>query len=302
MRWRTCLSDRVSGETTRVSLSSAHEQANGASSAPSISPDGRYVAFVSAASNLVSGDGNGVADVFVADRVTGRTARVSESSSGSQANGASSEPSIALDGRYVAFRSDASDLVSGDSNGAADVFVADRVAGETTRVSEGVLAAQANGASASPAITPDGRFVAFSSAASNLVLGDSNGVADVFVADRGTNTGEGPVGGLGVFGQTTRVSLTASGGQSSGESSEPAISSNGRAVAFTSAADLTGGGDDNAQPDVYVRDRVAESTALASGAMNAASRSPAISADGSYVAFASDAPLASGDTNGVSDI
>ena len=176
--------DMAAQTTARVSLRSAGGESAGASSEPAVSGDGRVVAFVSSASDLVAGDGNGVADVFVRDRVAGTTERVSLPSTGGESTGASSEPAVSGDGRFVAFVSSAADLVAGDSNGLADVFVRDRVAGTTTRVSVTAGAAQVAGASTAPSITASGDWVAFESTASTLVSGDSNGVADVFVARR----------------------------------------------------------------------------------------------------------------------
>lgn len=128
--------DRTSGETSpRLGRLGWRTGKHGQSFAPAISPDGRYVAFASSASNLVSGDTNGASDVFVRDRGTGTTTRVSVGAGGAQASGASDSPSVSADGRYVAFRSPASNLVSGDTNAAADVFVRDRGAAATTRMS-----------------------------------------------------------------------------------------------------------------------------------------------------------------------
>ena len=129
--------------------------------APSLSADGRYVAFASSASNLVTGDTNGTSDVFVRDRQTGTTTRVSVDSSGTQGNNSSPEPSFSADGRYVAFTSQAGNLVTGDTNGRADVFVHDRQTAKTTRVSPYVAGDQSDLGSDSPSISGDGRFVAF---------------------------------------------------------------------------------------------------------------------------------------------
>ncbi len=196
--------DRVTGTTTRVSVSNSGKQANGASSEPSISADGRYVAFSSEASNLVAGDTNSCGrmncpDVFVRDRATGTTTRVSVSNGGKQASGPSFEPSISADGRYVAFASYAANLVADDTNtcptvgqrvkfACPDVFVRDRATGKTDRVSVSNSGKQANGYSDNPAISADGHVVAFSSAASNLVDGDTNKLRDVFARDRATGT------------------------------------------------------------------------------------------------------------------
>jgi len=133
--WDAFVHDQQTGQTTRVSVSSSGLEGNEGSGGPSISADGRYVAFTSGASNLVTGDTNGWADVFVHDRQIGETTRVSMPSSGMEGNGESRDPSISADGRYVAFQSGASNLVTGDMNGTYDVFVHDRQTGETTPVS-----------------------------------------------------------------------------------------------------------------------------------------------------------------------
>jgi len=177
--------DRGTGQTTRVSVDSSGAQGNNNSEYPAISADGRFVAFMSLATNLVAGDTNGVMDVFVHDRGTGQTTRVSVASGGAQGNGTSAVPAISADGRFVAFYSYANNLVPGDTNRRSDVFIHDRGTGQTTRVSVASGEAQANDSSEYPAISADGRFVAFESYADNLVAGDTNGVDDIFVRDRG---------------------------------------------------------------------------------------------------------------------
>jgi len=194
LRYDVFVRDRQSGTTERVSLDSLGAQGNGDSGDLSLSyatrgyiamsPDGRYVAFQSQASNLVSGDTNATSDLFVRDRQSGTTERVSLDSLGAQGNDDSLNPSLSADGRYVAFQSWASNLVSGDTNARRDVFVRDRQSGATVRVSVDSLGAQANGTSYIPSISADGRCVAFQSEASNLVSADTNGVRDVFVRDR----------------------------------------------------------------------------------------------------------------------
>jgi hypothetical protein len=146
------------------------------------------VAFESVANNLVSGDTNGWRDVFVRDRQSGTTERVSVDSAEAAGNSDSVEPSISGDGRYVAFPSDASNLVSGDTNGSVDVFVRDRQSGTTERVSVGSGGAQGNGDSDFASISSDGHAVAFQSSASNLVSGDTNVAEDIFVRDQKTAT------------------------------------------------------------------------------------------------------------------
>jgi Tol biopolymer transport system component len=180
--------DLTYGITNRVSLSTDARQADGASFDPAISADGRYVGYDSVASNLVGGDTNGTADVFVRDLRYGITNRISLTGAGGQGTSYSAGPALSADGRYVAFTSAASNLVAGDSNGRSDVFVRDIRAGATYRVSLGAGDAQPNDASMAASISADGRFVAFTSAGSNLVAGDTNGVADGFVRDRWSRT------------------------------------------------------------------------------------------------------------------
>jgi Tol biopolymer transport system component len=169
-----------------VSVDAGRQQGNGSSYDAAISADGRFVAFVSLASNLVPGDTNGHNDVFVRDRVAQVTRRVSVGPRGQQANSESFEAAISADGRFVAFQSSASNLVAGDTNGHYDVFVRDRVAQVTRRESFGPVGQQANSSSRFAAISAHGRFVAFASRASNLVPGDTNDSTDVFVRDRVT--------------------------------------------------------------------------------------------------------------------
>jgi len=236
--------DRVTGATTRVSVATGGTQASAVSNEPAISADGRYVAFASSSPNMVPRDTNGTSDVFVRDRVTGVTTRVSLATGGAQARSHSALPAISANGRYIAFPSLASNLVAGDTNGTNDVFVRDRVAGVTTRVSLATGGTQANGESQVPMISADGRYVAFQSGARNLVAGDTNGLYDVFVRDR-------------VSGVTTRVSVASGSTQAKGHSFEPAISADGRYVAFGSWASNLVTGDTNSAADVFVRDRLA---------------------------------------------
>ena len=173
--------DRQTNITTPVSVASNGTEANGSSDGGSISADGRFVAYWSDASNLVPGDTNHTGDVFVFDRQTNTTERVSVASDGTEANGGSSHASISPDGRFVAYSSDASDLVPGDTNNTGDVFVFDRQTNVTTRVSVASDGTEANGPSTTASISADGCFVTYNSDASNLVPGDTNGAFDVFV-------------------------------------------------------------------------------------------------------------------------
>jgi len=184
--------DRQTDTTRRVSVSAGGAQGNDDSYDPSISADGRYVAFSSRASNLVSGDTNGTSDIFVYDLQTNSIQRAPAGVNGTLYSYA---PSISADGRYVAFESSATNLVSGDTNDKSDIFVYDRQAGVTRRVSVSSSGAQANLGSNRPALSADGAYVAFESIATNLVAGDTNNYQDVFVsvATAGSN------GTVGIF-------------------------------------------------------------------------------------------------------
>jgi WD40-like Beta Propeller Repeat len=176
--------DRTGGSTTRVSVDSAGAQANSGSGQPSISADGRCVAFHSDASNLVPGDTNMKQDVFVHDRQTGQTTRVSVSSAGVQANYGGRECTLSADGRYVVFETNSTNLVSGDTNLRWDIFVRDRQTNQTTRVSVSSAGIQGNSESLRSTISADGRCVAFDSLATNFAANDMNNSPDVFVHDR----------------------------------------------------------------------------------------------------------------------
>lgn len=177
--------DRQTGVTERVDVTPAGGQANGGAGSASLSGDGRYVAFVSGASNLVANDTNDIADVFVRDRTTATTVRASVSTSGEQANSTCFEPVISADGRSVAFASFATNLVPRDSNGLTDVFLRDLAAGTTERASVASDGAQGAGESRLPAIDADGQFVAFISTARNLAPRDSNAIDDVYAHETG---------------------------------------------------------------------------------------------------------------------
>ena len=286
--------DQQTGLTSRASVGLAGVQADGGSDRPAISADGRWVAFESWASNLVTGDTNGLADVFVRDLQTGTTTRVSVGSAGTQANSSSGRAAVSADGRWVAFESQASNLVSGDTNGTFDVFVHDQQTGMTMRASVGPAGAQGNGWSEFPSISGDGRFVAFDSAAGNLVAGDTNGTYDVFVHDRQLAT-------------TTRVSVGLGGAQTTRSSLFPSISDDGRSVAYLSGATNLVVGDTNGWQDVFVYDGQSGTTTRVSvgpgGAQgNGDSLNPAISADGRWVAFISlSSNLVVVDTNDAAD-
>ena len=211
----------------------------GTNGKPSLSSDGRYVAFSSSASNLVPDDTNGVSDVFVVDRQTQTIERVSLAADGtSPGNGYSNSPSISNDGRYVAFTSAASNLVPDDTNGWADVFVCDRQAHTIERVNVADDGTQANGLSGPGQISSDGRYVAFCSSASNLVPGDTNVWTDVFVVDRQT--------------QTIKCASIAADGTQGNRSSSGTISRDGSYVVLNSLASNLVPSDTNDAGDVFV--------------------------------------------------
>ncbi len=275
------LRDRVTGTTTRVSVASDGAQADNPCDRPSLSADGRYVAFESWAPNLVADDFGSYTDIFVHDRLTSRTERVSVSSDGDEANADCHEATISADGQCVAFSSAASALTPGDTNECEDIFVHDRATGKTERVSVASNGAEANGGSLGVSISADGRYVAFVSWASDLVPGDTNGIADVFVHDRTTD-------------RTERVSVSDAGAEATGGSESASISRDGRYVAFDSEAANLLPDDTNDCRDVFVRDRVAGTTQRVSVAADgtegdSASFGPVISAHGRTVAFSSSA-------------
>jgi Tol biopolymer transport system component len=294
--------DVRTGQTTRVSLDTSGGNPNASSVFGVISADGRYVAFASFATDIVTNaDTNGGSDVFLRDRQTNTTTALSVTPTGSMANGGSGAPSLTPDGRFVAFESNSSDLVTGDGNGTTDVFVRDLQANTTTRVSVDARRGDPNAPSMRPSISADGRYVAFDSDASNLVAGDGNGTTDVFVRDLQTK-------------KTTRVSVDATGGDSNGGSISSDINGDGRYVAFSSeATDLVPGGTTPFGRDVFVRDLKTATTILVSvdkfggDGGNSLSfnflGSGIISDDGRYVAFVSLADnLVDNDTNGNFDV
>ena len=293
------------GITSRVSVASDGSQGNGPSFQTTISGDGRYVAFVSDASNLVDGDTNGKGDIFLHDTQTGETTLVSIASDGSQGKDHSHDPAISRDGRYIAFFSGAPHVNSsnyvwgdgntfiGDSNGRGDIFLHDSQTGETTLISVANDGSQGNDDSEKPSISSNGRYIAFQSDASNLVNGDTNEEMDVFLHDSQT-------------GETTLISVANDGSPGNDWSYDPSISGDGRFVAFVSdATNLVNGAK---LGGVFLHDTQTGETALVSVASdgslsNGSDGSPSISEDGRYVSFYSDATtLVDEDTNWESDI
>jgi Tol biopolymer transport system component len=279
------LFDRVANTTERVSVG-VNGEGNGDTLLGAMSGntagDGqppRFVTFVSTSSNLVAGDGNGKADVFVRDRTTGTTSLVSRGVGSTAANGDSLQAVVSDDGRFVAFSSLASNLVAGDGNDVSDVFVTDRQTGTTERVSVG-FAGEGTGSATSPQLSADGRFVAFDSGADDLVPDDDNLSYDVFVRDRAN-------------GSLERVSLGPNGEQGEWDSVSPSMSRDGRFIAFDSEAEEFNVNDGNISIDVYVRNRLARTTERASEKGDGSeafgdSSGASISPDGRYVGFDTD--------------
>ncbi len=338
--------DRRTGRTSRVSVSSEGHEGDRGSFTPAISGDGRWVAFVSEATDLVPKDTNGDPDVFLHDRRSRRTVRLSLASDGRETTGGTSpvisrngryvvynvgtplrsvgddsdlaglfvydtktrkrsrlpgvagvDPSISADGRFVAFSSEVRDLVPGDSNRVVDCFVLDRRTKRISRVSVGAKGRQGNGESTGAVISANGRYVAFSSSATNLIRGDTNRADDIYVRNLRERT-------------TRRVSVPPGGGQADGISGGPVLSASGRYLLYLSAAgNLVRGGRGQADFHIYWGDlrtgALRRVTASPTGRpANAESTSfPALSADGRTVAFGSRASnLVPGDTNGRDDI
>ncbi len=277
-----------------AATSTSGQAANSTSTYASMSGDGRLVAFTSFANNLVGSDTNTSTDIFVKDLVTGQTTRVSTNGAGAEANSSSSDASLSMNGRYVVFQSTASNLVGGDTNGLQDVFVKDLQTGQTMRASTGSAGEEANNGATDATISADGRFVLFTSSASNLVAGDGNVTNDVFLKDLQT-------------GSTTLLSRTGA-GVGDAASGNAAISADGRVVAFDSAATNLATGDTNGTSDIFLRNLATGSlqrvsTDAAGTQANGGSINASLSADGRYVCFESSATnLVAGDTNGNTDV
>ncbi len=275
------LRDMLAANSVAITLASP-----GTGDGMAISADGRYVAFQSDATNLVAGDGNGVSDVFLKDTLTGVTSLISLASSGVLGNSTSFRPSISGDGKYVVFESGASNLVAethGTSSNAGsfeEVYLRDLTANITTAVSLKTLSGPINGSGANPAISSDGAFIVFDSG-SKYVAADTNGYSDIYRMER-------------VTGAYTLVSTAANGSLGSGDSTHPSVSTDGRYVAFQSAAANLVANDTNANTDVFVKDLLTGSIARvdlsAAGAQaNSWAFTPTISGDGHYLSFSSTA-------------
>ncbi len=302
--------DVQAGTTVLVSRQSAGDGgagADGDSSLPTISGDGRYVVFLSFANNLSTVDNDAYQNVFVRDLLTNTTTLVSRRSAtdgGAGADSFSWAAAIASDGRHVAFSSDANNLSSEDNDGFSNVFVRDLQTNTTSlasRQSAGDGGAGANGSSLTPSISGDGRYVAFLSNADNLSVADNDAYDNIFVRDTQTSTTI----------LASRQSAADGAAGADGNSDTPWVSADGRFVAFASAADNLSAGDDNGVHNVLVRDLQTNTTTLVSrqsaadggAGANGGSYQPSVSADGRYIAFESDADnLSSADDDAQSNV
>lgn len=287
--------DRQAGTTRRVSVGPGGAQADSSSRGPDITPNGRFVAFESDARNLVPGDTNNEVDVFLHDTSTGRTRLVSVRGDGVRGGRSSRDPAVSDDGRYVAFVTAAEELTPGTTGGGPHIVLRDMQTGTIRLVSARPDGAPGDAFSENPAISGNGLFVAFVSLAANLVPGDTNGEADVFVYDRRTR-------GL------RRASVGQGGVQADRSGGSPTLSKTGNIVAFASDAGNLVPGDTNGQADVFVRDLEAGTTRRVSVGPGGrqgrrVSRGPlSLSATGRYVAFESLARLVDTDSNGRMDV
>jgi Tol biopolymer transport system component len=298
--------NRSNGSIQLASVNDGGNTPSQFSAEPFTSADGNFVAYTTPTSNMVNGvtDANNVRDVVRWNRTSGQNDLVSVTPVGTSGNRASFDPSVSQTGQFVAFRSEADDLVPGaDGNGAVrDIYVRDMDGGPTGTilVSRGLNGAAANGPSDSPSISADGRFIVFSSEASNLTVDDTNGnVRDVFVFDRQDNS-------ISLVSRNQQRS-----GSGNGASSDPSISQEGRFVAFTSAASDLDSGDANGATDIFLYDLRTGAMALVSAnaagtAGNAASADAFVAPEGLFIVFSSTASdLATApqtDGNGVSDV
>lgn len=248
------LRDRVAGTITRVSVGSGNIEANAESASPAVSDDGRFIAFQSLASNLAAGDFNGTWDIFVHDRQTGLTTIVSVANTGAIGNGASTSPSISGDGTLIAFESDASNLAVSDPNAATDVFLRNLATNSTRMLSRIPGGALGNAASKAPALSGDGRFVAFESLATNLAPGATAAFSKILVLDLSA-------------GGPQLASLNTAGVAANAAAFQPSISSDGSRIAFTSSSS-------NLAPvsqtvnNAFLRDRGAATTTLVNALSN----------------------------------
>lgn len=290
------MKDMETGQITRLSTTWAGWESNGGSFAPVIDAVGRYVAFDSLATNLVFNDDNHTNDVFLKDTQTGNITRLSTNSSDvEEGNGSSVYPTIDASGGYVAFHSNATNLVSDDINDVVDIFLKDTVTGTTKRLSTDGTGGEANGRSTAPAISDDGQYVVFSSYADDLVPSDTNTTMDIFVKATESQT-------------ISHVSTDSAGDPGNNQSMNSAISGDGRYVVFDSLSTNLVLDDNNSNTDVFLKDTSTGvttrlSTNIGDNEAHGSSTEPTISADGRYVVFESGASdLVPDDLNGMKDI
>jgi Tol biopolymer transport system component len=292
------LRDLEAKTTELVSVTAGGTGANGNSTGPRVSADGRYVVFTSLATDLVLGlDDNTASDIFMRDRASGTTSRLSQTTAGAVGNGASQNARMSSDGRFVVFESAATNLeATVDTNGSMDVFLWDRNVTGLERVSLRSDGGIPTGSSQNPDLSENGRFIVYDSQAADMITGDAAGKTDVFIRDRQLL-------------RTERVSVAFPFGDPNGHSEFASISADGRFVAFQSqATNLTPETDVNLSFDMFVRDLGALTTTLvsrnSSGALGfGSSYFGRISKGGTRVAYLSEAPnLVEGDTNGNGDI
>lgn len=282
---------------TRISTTAEGSETNNHSFAPSISGNGRYIAFQSDATNLVADDTNGFTDVFLYDRYTQQIKCVSRNIEGKSANFKSNFPIISHDGHYVVFQSDASDLVANDTNQVRDIFIYDVTQGTIKLISMDSQGMQGDGPSSFPVISADGHYIAFHSDATNLVADDTKTYTDIFLHDRITN-------------ETTRISVSSKGTQANNSSYGATISGDGRYIAYTSDARNLVTNDTNSKTDIFLYDRENATTQRISVdetgiEANNVSYEPVLSLDGQWSTFVSRATNLvpdDNDTNQVEDV
>jgi len=286
---------RAEAIISQISQGLGGQASNGNSLAPTISANGRFIAFHSQANNLVAGDHNGFADIFVYDRQQHTIERVNVNDQGQAAQFVSFFPSISAEGQFIAFQSDAANLVADDDNRTTDIFVHTLATGKTELISRNNRGQIGNAASSLPRISAEGRYVVFQSQASNLVRQDHDNYLNVFLYDRQTQRIE-------------QINVNSKGQPARGNSYDAVISATGRYVAFSSEAANLASNDQNQTSDIFLHDRTTGTTRLISMtpsgiAGNEASFETAISADGCYLAFTSRADdLVAEDHNNVADV
>lgn len=279
--------DNQTGQIDLVSVRDDRSIVQNGAEQPTISGDGRYVAFLSDDPWLMP-EANYTRQVYVRDRVAGTNAIASVSNTGEPGDNAATGAEIAANGRYVVFASEATNLAPHDSDYLSDVFVHDLQTGQTARVSEAPDGTPGDGPSGNARISDDGNIIVYTSSATNLVAGDTNGEFDIFIYDRPAD-------------RTTRVEIAQH--SALGIPGDPAVSGNGRYVAFSTSLGTLTGEEDGARWDVFVYDRqggAIERVSLDSEdnvpPVGEDSYAPEISYDGRYISFVSTGQLTAEET------